>query len=253
MDARDCRPESSTHARKPGGRAGRLAHRQLGVHVSKVRSATLDVKVWTPSVIDFFRRMGNAKANAVWCGEEATAATSTTTSRSEDKAEYAKAKYVGRAFVSHPSGGGGLGWDPTADLKAAVMASDVPRGMLALARGADINASNALHLAAAMGDEGAVEMFLSQHGVDVHARDGDGSTALHVAVANGRDAVAKQVLCRGARASEVNGKGVTALRMLASHSRARDDELFAMLTERVEAERGGDGPSDEMVCATSFS
>ncbi|XP_044508205.1 ADP-ribosylation factor GTPase-activating protein AGD3-like [Mangifera indica] len=41
-------------------------HRNLGVHISKVRSLTLDVKVWEPSVICLFQSLGNAFANSVW-------------------------------------------------------------------------------------------------------------------------------------------------------------------------------------------
>ncbi|XP_042502542.1 ADP-ribosylation factor GTPase-activating protein AGD3-like [Macadamia integrifolia] len=41
-------------------------HRNLGVHISKVRSLTLDVKVWEPSVISLFQSLGNAYANSVW-------------------------------------------------------------------------------------------------------------------------------------------------------------------------------------------
>ncbi|XP_073143284.1 ADP-ribosylation factor GTPase-activating protein AGD3 isoform X1 [Henckelia pumila] len=41
-------------------------HRNLGVHISKVRSLTLDVKVWEPSVINLFQSLGNTFANCVW-------------------------------------------------------------------------------------------------------------------------------------------------------------------------------------------
>ncbi|KAM1418161.1 hypothetical protein ACFXTO_021869 [Malus domestica] len=41
-------------------------HRNLGVHISKVRSLTLDVKVWEPSVINLFQSLGNAFSNSVW-------------------------------------------------------------------------------------------------------------------------------------------------------------------------------------------
>ncbi|KAH1120476.1 hypothetical protein J1N35_003636 [Gossypium stocksii] len=41
-------------------------HRNLGVHISKVRSLTLDVKVWEPSVIGLFQSLGNTFANSVW-------------------------------------------------------------------------------------------------------------------------------------------------------------------------------------------
>ncbi|KAL6984012.1 ADP-ribosylation factor GTPase-activating protein agd3 [Sarracenia purpurea var. burkii] len=41
-------------------------HRNLGVHISKVRSLTLDVKAWELSVITLFQSLGNTFANSVW-------------------------------------------------------------------------------------------------------------------------------------------------------------------------------------------
>lgn len=41
-------------------------HRNLGVHISKVRSLTLDVKVWEPSVLTLFQSLGNTFANSIW-------------------------------------------------------------------------------------------------------------------------------------------------------------------------------------------
>ncbi|CAL1381260.1 unnamed protein product [Linum trigynum] len=43
-------------------------HRNLGVHISKVRSLTFDVKVWEPTVLDLFRALGNAYSNSLWEG-----------------------------------------------------------------------------------------------------------------------------------------------------------------------------------------
>ncbi|KAE8733598.1 putative ADP-ribosylation factor GTPase-activating protein AGD15 [Hibiscus syriacus] len=42
-------------------------HRSLGVHISKVRSATLDT--WLPEQIAFIQSMGNEKANSYWEAE----------------------------------------------------------------------------------------------------------------------------------------------------------------------------------------
>lgn len=42
-------------------------HRSLGVHISKVRSATLDT--WLPEQVAFIQTMGNAKANSYWEAE----------------------------------------------------------------------------------------------------------------------------------------------------------------------------------------
>ncbi|KAI4343552.1 hypothetical protein L6164_010888 [Bauhinia variegata] len=50
-------------------------HRNLGVHISKVRSLTLDVKVWDPFVLTMFQSLGNLFANSVW--EELLHSTST--------------------------------------------------------------------------------------------------------------------------------------------------------------------------------
>ncbi|XP_010530854.1 PREDICTED: ADP-ribosylation factor GTPase-activating protein AGD3 isoform X2 [Tarenaya hassleriana] len=41
-------------------------HRNLGVHISKIRSLMLDVRVWEPSVISLFQALGNTFANSVW-------------------------------------------------------------------------------------------------------------------------------------------------------------------------------------------
>eukprot|EP00850_Spirogloea_muscicola_P010361 SM000060S19693 [mRNA] locus=s60:675953:682119:+ [translate_table: standard] len=41
-------------------------HRNLGVHISKVRSTTLDVKVWEPAVLAYFTATGNTFLNGVW-------------------------------------------------------------------------------------------------------------------------------------------------------------------------------------------
>ncbi|KAL5554486.1 hypothetical protein UlMin_041887 [Ulmus minor] len=43
-------------------------HRNLGVHISKVRSIRLDVKVWEPTILDLFRNLGNTFCNSIWEG-----------------------------------------------------------------------------------------------------------------------------------------------------------------------------------------
>ncbi|CAN1317963.1 ADP-ribosylation factor GTPase-activating protein AGD1 [Linum perenne] len=56
-------------------------HRNLGVHISKVRSLTLDVKAWEPSVLMLFQSLGNHCANLIW-EELMNSDTSTSTSAS---------------------------------------------------------------------------------------------------------------------------------------------------------------------------
>ncbi|PRW20973.1 ADP-ribosylation factor GTPase-activating AGD3-like [Chlorella sorokiniana] len=47
-------------------------HRRLGVHVSKVRSLTLDTKAWEPPVVALFQQLGNQFGAEVWEGGLAT-------------------------------------------------------------------------------------------------------------------------------------------------------------------------------------
>ncbi|KAG8365716.1 hypothetical protein BUALT_Bualt17G0000900 [Buddleja alternifolia] len=88
-------------------------HRNLGVHVSKVRSITLDVKVWEPTVLDLFKALGNVYCNSVW--EELLPLQKDTKPDSGDlplvikpsprdaidqKEKYIQAKYARKLFVN---------------------------------------------------------------------------------------------------------------------------------------------------------
>ncbi|TYI51473.1 hypothetical protein E1A91_D12G178500v1 [Gossypium mustelinum] len=87
-------------------------HRNLGVHVSKVRSLTLDVKVWESSIVELFRSLGNAYCNSVWEGslqknervDESNAhGTSITKPCAKDpishREKYINAKYVEKLLI----------------------------------------------------------------------------------------------------------------------------------------------------------
>ncbi|PKA53901.1 ADP-ribosylation factor GTPase-activating protein AGD3 [Apostasia shenzhenica] len=156
------------------------AHRNLGVHISKVRSLTLDVKAWEPSVINLFLSLGNTFANTVW--EELLHSKSnmkyqtSSGSRNSDskqlqtsiskpnhndplsvKEKFIKAKYAEKAFVRKP------GSDPynlfaTRQMWEGVRANDKKAVYrLIVATNADVNAvyeltslSTSLTLAKAM-------------------------------------------------------------------------------------------------------
>ncbi|XWS64069.1 hypothetical protein CRYUN_Cryun06bG0155500 [Craigia yunnanensis] len=87
-------------------------HRNLGVHISKVRSLTLDVKVWEPSIVELFSTLGNAYCNSVWEGsllknervdESNAISTSITKPCAKDatsnKEKYIHAKYVDKLLI----------------------------------------------------------------------------------------------------------------------------------------------------------
>jgi len=70
-DNRECAECSSKHPRWTSINLGVYVcircsgiHRNIGVHVTKVRSVTLDS--WTPELVNFMTNMGNAKANWFW-------------------------------------------------------------------------------------------------------------------------------------------------------------------------------------------
>ncbi|PPR91979.1 hypothetical protein GOBAR_AA28706 [Gossypium barbadense] len=87
-------------------------HRNLGVHISKVRSLTLDVKVWEPSIVELFCTLGNAYCNSIWEGSllknesvDEPKATSTSVPKpcAKDvislKEKYIHAKYVDKLLI----------------------------------------------------------------------------------------------------------------------------------------------------------
>ncbi|XAR53204.1 hypothetical protein NMG60_11021657 [Bertholletia excelsa] len=87
-------------------------HRNLGVHISKVRSITLDVKVWEPTILDLFQILGNAYCNSIW--EELLLKDNTVNESSaflsvvkpspndaiQQKEKYIQAKYVDKLLVN---------------------------------------------------------------------------------------------------------------------------------------------------------
>ncbi|KAA3454042.1 ADP-ribosylation factor GTPase-activating protein AGD4-like isoform X3 [Gossypium australe] len=87
-------------------------HRNLGVHISKVRSLTLDVKVWEPSIVELFCTLGNAYCNSIWEGsllknesvnEPKATSTSVPKPCAKDvislKEKYIHAKYVDKLLI----------------------------------------------------------------------------------------------------------------------------------------------------------
>ncbi|XP_042053285.1 ADP-ribosylation factor GTPase-activating protein AGD4-like [Salvia splendens] len=91
-------------------------HRNLGVHISKIRSVTLDVKVWEPTVLELFQILGNTYCNSVWeellplhrnlnMESECPAVTKPgPEDTSHQKELYIQAKYVGKVLVNKEAG-----------------------------------------------------------------------------------------------------------------------------------------------------
>ncbi|RUS17252.1 hypothetical protein BC937DRAFT_90211 [Endogone sp. FLAS-F59071] len=162
-------------------------HRSLGVHVSKVRSLTLDK--WEPESIEVMLRLGNMRTNSIFeakiqAGEAVNAITPDST-RAEKEA-WITDKYVKKKFIKTEKNS-----IETINLALwnAVNDSDLYEALRNLAFGADVNYKNenknsftALHQAISQDDDITVE-FLLQWLCDVNAVDGNGWTGLHHAAA----------------------------------------------------------------------
>ncbi|XP_024031751.1 ADP-ribosylation factor GTPase-activating protein AGD4 isoform X2 [Morus notabilis] len=83
-------------------------HRNLGVHISKVRSLRLDVKVWEPTILDLFRNLGNAYCNSIWEGlllledvraDDSNALIASTSKPCPKDAIHLKEKYIQAKYV----------------------------------------------------------------------------------------------------------------------------------------------------------
>eukprot|EP01088_Endostelium_zonatum_P022565 TRINITY_DN982_c0_g5_i1.p1 TRINITY_DN982_c0_g5~~TRINITY_DN982_c0_g5_i1.p1 ORF type:complete len:1006 (-),score=279.91 TRINITY_DN982_c0_g5_i1:71-3088(-) len=79
-------------------------HRNMGVHVSKVRSVIIDEDCWTEEVLDLFGKVGNKEFNRVWEGklEKLGRAKITVDTGREERQAYIRAKYISKEFhVDH--------------------------------------------------------------------------------------------------------------------------------------------------------
>lgn len=78
-------------------------HRAMGTHISKMRSAILDVRQWTPELLDVFANTGNEVVNSILERPEELAkhgvTKPTTDSPRPEKERYIRAKYEARQFI----------------------------------------------------------------------------------------------------------------------------------------------------------
>ncbi|XP_054464819.1 arf-GAP with GTPase, ANK repeat and PH domain-containing protein 2 isoform X1 [Anoplopoma fimbria] len=167
-------------------------HRNLGTHLSRVRS--LDLDDWPGELTQVLAAIGNHMANSIWesCTQGRTKPTPTATR--EERESWIRAKYEQRAFVPplQPTPGPQLPdngmpvW-----LLSAVTERDLPRLLLLLAHSTKerINAQligetspprSALHAACQLGDV-VMTQLLVWYGIDVKAKDNQGQTAMKMA------------------------------------------------------------------------
>lgn len=175
-------------------------HRSLGVHISKVRSLTLDVL--DPFTFMYMKAVGNEISNSIWEANVPNGCLrpDPTDSR-QDKEKWITSKYTNRSYIEQTSK------DPAAllaDLFAAANDNNLKLVLWALAQGANpiekdptTKGMTSLHVACKAGNTiVAIALYhralcMGKEKVLLETVDDEGMTAADVATSSGNDECAK--------------------------------------------------------------
>nr|XP_029478431.1 arf-GAP with GTPase, ANK repeat and PH domain-containing protein 1-like isoform X4 [Oncorhynchus nerka] len=188
-------------------------HRNLGTHLSRVRS--LDLDDWPRELTQVLTAIGNHLANSIWESQTQGRHKPTPNATREERESWIRAKYEQRMFVAPlpaPSSTGPGDTAMSVCLLSAVTERDLPRFLLLLAHSNkdQINTAlstgggapshtqphTALHAACQLGDV-VMTQLLVWYGSDVKARDPQGQTALTMARKTGSKECADILLQHG--------------------------------------------------------
>ncbi|KAL1914829.1 uncharacterized protein VTP21DRAFT_7921 [Calcarisporiella thermophila] len=189
-------------------------HRSLGVHVSKIRSVTLDI--WEPEAVDVMLQLGNTRINSIFESKIRRGEKELCISPDSDhsaREEWITAKYARKEFLDTTEEKG----DVDQKFWSAIVAGDLFDALRYLALGANIdycnaahNSSTALHQAV-LRDNGVAVEFLLQRFCKPNVQDADGRTPLHHAAANDNVRLLLMLLKRQAKPDITDKEGKTAL------------------------------------------
>ncbi len=141
-------------------------HRQLGSHISRVRS--LDLDEWPPGHLSVMVALGNRLANTVWEANRPPGSRKKPSPNSppDEKERYIKAKYASKEFLSPWPSGASL----PSTLVDAICRSDVRSVLLVMAHAIspeDVStpvsprdSRTPLHLAASMGNLAITQLLI---------------------------------------------------------------------------------------------
>uniref|UniRef100_A0A6Q2XPI0 Arf-GAP with GTPase, ANK repeat and PH domain-containing protein 1 n=1 Tax=Esox lucius TaxID=8010 RepID=A0A6Q2XPI0_ESOLU len=156
-------------------------HRNLGTHLSRVRS--LDLDEWPLELLKVMSSIGNELANSVWEGNAQGRLKPAPDATREERERWIRAKYEQRLFLASLAGAElSLGQQ----LLRATAEEDLRAVILLLAHGSreQVNETcgegdgrTALHLACRKGNV-VITQLLIWYGVDLMARDAHGNSAL---------------------------------------------------------------------------
>ncbi|KAJ8888273.1 hypothetical protein PR048_007760 [Dryococelus australis] len=186
-------------------------HRNLGSHISRVRS--LDLDEWPPGHLSVMTALGNTLANSVWEACIRNRKKPTPNSSREEKERWIRSKYESKEFLAPASQSMPLGQQ----LIDAVCRSDMKLVVTVLAHATAEHVNSCvssrdlrtpLHLACAMGNL-AVTQLLIWHNTNVKAVDHEGRTCLTYA-----RAAASLALSKCGSGNGAGDAGVVAARQL---------------------------------------
>ena len=191
-------------------------HRELGVHISRIQSLTLD-NIGTSQLL-LARVVSNNRFNEIL---EATLEPSqklNSNSSMEERYKFIRAKYVDKKFALNTCSGNTH--DLKSDLKQAVMSRDIYQLIQVFIEGANLTwilpsfeetQDTALHLAICMEDNSTLHIvdFIAQNSSNLNIQNRDGDTPLHVAVLHHQSECLKLLLRSGASSQIENREGKT--------------------------------------------
>ncbi|KAL3188081.1 hypothetical protein MRX96_004308 [Rhipicephalus microplus] len=192
-------------------------HRELGVHVSRIQSLTLD-NLGTSQLL-LARVMTNNGFNETMEATMTQSRKPTPTSPMEERCEFIRAKYVDRKFAVRTCSDEN---DLLHDLEHAVTARHLYQLLQAFAEGAILTAvlpnykntaDTALHVAVAQEDATSLHIvdFLVQNSPCVDVQNKAGNTPMHTAVLHNQTECMKLLLRSGAAVDIKNADGKSPL------------------------------------------
>ena len=241
-------------------------HRQIGVHISKVRSLTLDTRVWSSKgTVHMFEHIGNSVSNALWEANATARDKPAPGAALAEKERFVRAKYVDHAYaaalpsplsrfddplwtgvkdskldavlhfvVARTSFGDAVDTAAAASLVRETNQRAVGGGDDSGDGDDDAACCSLTHLAACIDNPSSDAMLelLLQNGAPVDMADKPHlRTPLHYACIWQRDDAAKQLLARGGRelSAAKDKAGRTALDYAMMHGSITDEQLFVLL------------------------
>ena len=210
-------------------------HRDLGVHISRIQSLTLD-NIGTSQLL-LARVMSNHGFNDIAEAMLPPGMKPTPNSSMEMRYDYIRAKYIEKKFAFKSCHGNTN--ELKIELEHAVQSRQLPMLLQAFFEGADLNwvlptsktGENALHAAIAQEDGSFIHVvdFLVQNSPDLNRTTHDGNTALHLCVEYNQSECMKLLLRSGASVVCVNSNGKSPLDL----AKEKDLETLVELLEHA--------------------